>query len=157
MQQIGDWLAKLGLAEYAKCFAENRIDFSVLPDLTDQHLVLAERPPGLSNVGVGGIGHRAPLDPNRPSVLRVRADCGGRLFTANPLSAASNARRSTEAHAAAVRSAPRGSGASTVGRVQRFKGAIAQARFTGETKKAAQWFSAIGRLGNRCGMRQDGN
>ena len=38
MQQIGDWLAKLGLAEYAKCFAENRVDFSVLPDLTDQHL-----------------------------------------------------------------------------------------------------------------------
>ena len=38
MQQIGEWLAKLGLAEYAKCFAENRIDFSVLPDLTDQDL-----------------------------------------------------------------------------------------------------------------------
>src|SRR6476619_8601757 len=38
MQQIGEWLAKLGLAEYASCFAENRIDFSVLPDLTDQHL-----------------------------------------------------------------------------------------------------------------------
>ena len=51
----------------------------------------------------------------------------------------------------------RGSVASTVGRVQRFKDSIAQARFTGETKKAAQRFSAIGRLGNRCGMRQDGN
>ena len=38
MQQMGEWLAKLGLAEYASCFAENRIDFSVLPDLTDQHL-----------------------------------------------------------------------------------------------------------------------
>src|SRR4029077_16199052 len=38
MQQVGEWLAKLGLAEYASCFAENRIDFSVLPDLTDQHL-----------------------------------------------------------------------------------------------------------------------
>ena len=38
MEQIGDWLGSLGLAEYAKCFAENRIDFSVLPDLTDQHL-----------------------------------------------------------------------------------------------------------------------
>ena len=34
MQQIGDWLEKLGLAEYASCFAENRIDFTVLPDLT---------------------------------------------------------------------------------------------------------------------------
>ena len=38
MQQIGEWLAKLGLAEYASCFAENRIDFTVLPDLTDQDL-----------------------------------------------------------------------------------------------------------------------
>src|SRR5258708_29182121 len=26
------------MSEYAKCFAENRIDFSVLPELTDQHL-----------------------------------------------------------------------------------------------------------------------
>ena len=38
MQQVGEWLAKLGLAEYAKCFSENRIDFTVLPDLTDQDL-----------------------------------------------------------------------------------------------------------------------
>ena len=38
MQQISDWLDQLGMAEYAQCFAENRIDFSVLPDLTDQDL-----------------------------------------------------------------------------------------------------------------------
>ena len=38
MQQIADWLEKLGMSEYASRFAENRIDFSVLPDLTDQHL-----------------------------------------------------------------------------------------------------------------------
>ena len=38
MQQIADWLEKLGMSEYAECFAENRIDFSVLPDLTDQDL-----------------------------------------------------------------------------------------------------------------------
>ena len=38
MQQIGDWLEKLGMSEYAQRFAENRIDFLVLPDLTDQHL-----------------------------------------------------------------------------------------------------------------------
>jgi hypothetical protein len=38
MQQIADWLEKLGMSEYAPRFAENRIDFSVLPDLTDQHL-----------------------------------------------------------------------------------------------------------------------
>jgi class 3 adenylate cyclase len=38
MQQIADWLEKLGLPEYARSFAENRIDFSVLPELTDQDL-----------------------------------------------------------------------------------------------------------------------
>ena len=38
MQQIADWLERLGMSEYAECFAENRIDFSVLPDLTDQDL-----------------------------------------------------------------------------------------------------------------------
>jgi class 3 adenylate cyclase len=38
MQQIADWLEKLGMSEYAKSFTENRIDFSVLPDVTDQHL-----------------------------------------------------------------------------------------------------------------------
>ena len=38
MQQIAEWLEKLGMSEYAQRFAENRIDFSVLPDLTDQHL-----------------------------------------------------------------------------------------------------------------------
>ena len=38
MQQIADWLENLGTSEYVQCFVENRIDFSVLPDLTDQHL-----------------------------------------------------------------------------------------------------------------------
>jgi class 3 adenylate cyclase/predicted ATPase len=38
MQQIADWLEKLGMSEYVGRFAENRIDFSVLRDLTDQDL-----------------------------------------------------------------------------------------------------------------------
>ena len=38
MQQIADWLEKLGMSEYAHRFAENAIDFSVLSDLTDQDL-----------------------------------------------------------------------------------------------------------------------
>ena len=38
MQQIADWLEKLGMSEYAGRFTENRIDFSVLRDLTDQDL-----------------------------------------------------------------------------------------------------------------------
>ena len=38
MQRIADWLEKLGMSEYAQRFAENRIDLSVLRDLTDQDL-----------------------------------------------------------------------------------------------------------------------
>jgi SAM domain (Sterile alpha motif) len=38
MQQIADWLQNLGMSEYAQRFAENRIDFAVLPQLTDQDL-----------------------------------------------------------------------------------------------------------------------
>ncbi len=38
MQQIVDWLKNLGMSEYAERFAENHIDLSVLPDLTDQGL-----------------------------------------------------------------------------------------------------------------------
>jgi class 3 adenylate cyclase len=36
MQQIADWLEKLGLEQYAQRFAENAIDVSVLPELTDE-------------------------------------------------------------------------------------------------------------------------
>jgi predicted ATPase/class 3 adenylate cyclase len=35
---VAEWLASLGLSEYAERFAENGIDLSVLPDLTEQDL-----------------------------------------------------------------------------------------------------------------------
>jgi class 3 adenylate cyclase len=38
VREIADWLEKLGMSEYAQRFAENRIDFTVLRDLTDQDL-----------------------------------------------------------------------------------------------------------------------
>src|SRR6185437_15033121 len=40
------WLEDLGMSEYAQRFAENRIDHSVLPELTDQHLKDLEIPLG---------------------------------------------------------------------------------------------------------------
>jgi hypothetical protein len=46
MQQVSDWLQKLGLGQYAQRFAENDVTFSVRPDLTDQDLkalTIAER------------------------------------------------------------------------------------------------------------------
>jgi SAM domain (Sterile alpha motif) len=51
MQQVADWLEKLGLGQYAQRFAENDISFAVLPDLTDQHL---------REIGVS-LGHRLQL------------------------------------------------------------------------------------------------
>jgi hypothetical protein len=35
---MSGWLEKLGMSEYAERFAKNRIDLSVLSDLTDQDL-----------------------------------------------------------------------------------------------------------------------
>jgi hypothetical protein len=36
MQQITEWLQKLGLGQYAQRFAENDIEIDVLSELTDQ-------------------------------------------------------------------------------------------------------------------------
>src|SRR5262245_47572649 len=38
MRSVSEWLASLGLSEYADRFAEHRIDFSILRDLTDRDL-----------------------------------------------------------------------------------------------------------------------
>ena len=51
MQQVADWLQKLGLGQYAQRFAENDVSFSVLPDLTDQDF---------KEIGVS-LGHRRLL------------------------------------------------------------------------------------------------
>jgi hypothetical protein len=51
MQQTADWLERLGMSEYAQRFAENDIDASVLPHLTDQ---------SLKELGVS-LGHRLKI------------------------------------------------------------------------------------------------
>jgi SAM domain (Sterile alpha motif) len=45
MHQIADWLETLGMSEYTQRFAENDIDTSVLPHLSDQDL---------KELGIGG-------------------------------------------------------------------------------------------------------
>ena len=60
MQQIADWLEKLGLSEYAQRFVENDIDVSVLPHVTDQDL---------KELGVS-LGHRRKM-------LRAIAELAG--------------------------------------------------------------------------------
>src|SRR5262249_20949954 len=61
MQQVADWLQKLGLGQYAQSFAENDVDFAVLTDLTDQDL---------EKIGVASLGHRRKL-------LRAIAELAG--------------------------------------------------------------------------------
>jgi class 3 adenylate cyclase len=50
--EIGDWLDKLGLGQYRAAFAENDIDFAVLPHLTDTDL---------KELGLSSLGHRKRL------------------------------------------------------------------------------------------------
>ncbi len=51
MQQIADWLEKLGMSEYGQRFAENKIDVSVLCHLSDQDL---------KDIGIP-LGHRRKI------------------------------------------------------------------------------------------------
>jgi class 3 adenylate cyclase/predicted ATPase len=53
MSSVKEWLASLGLSEYADRFAEHRIDFSILRDLTDQDLK--------EDLGVVSLGDRRRL------------------------------------------------------------------------------------------------
>lgn len=49
---LAEWLARHGLGEYAQAFAENNIEYSVLPDLTENDL---------KQIGVSSLGHRKKL------------------------------------------------------------------------------------------------
>ena len=51
VEHIAEWLEKLGLGQYAKVFADNDIDVSVLPHLTDQDL---------KDLGIS-LGHRRKI------------------------------------------------------------------------------------------------
>jgi len=79
MQQIADWLNKLGMSEYAQRFVENDIDFSVLPDLTDQDL----RELGLS------MGHRRRLLRAISELNKIPTSRGDIVKSAPPPSSAS--------------------------------------------------------------------
>src|SRR6516165_7439094 len=72
MQQVTDWLEKLGMSEYGQRFADNDIDFSILGDLTDQDL---------KDLGVASLGHRR-------KILRAIAELDSQEATAVPPAAA---------------------------------------------------------------------
>jgi class 3 adenylate cyclase/tetratricopeptide (TPR) repeat protein len=70
LSTVAEWLTSLGMAEYTECFAKNRVDFSVLKDLTDQDLkdlgvVLGDRRKMLRAIGDLG---RAALATSGPRI-----------------------------------------------------------------------------------------
>jgi class 3 adenylate cyclase/predicted ATPase len=74
MQQIADWLKTLGMSEYAQRFAENRIDFTVLCDVTDQDLkdlgvVLGDRRKMLR--AIAELGGAVPASP-QPTLTEAK-------------------------------------------------------------------------------------
>jgi class 3 adenylate cyclase len=79
MQELADWLEKLGMSEYAERFAEDRIDFSVLPDLSDQDLkdlgiVLGDRRKILRAIGeLGGTPAKAKQSTTPPVIASSEA------------------------------------------------------------------------------------
>ena len=52
MSDLGRWLDELGLGQYATAFAENDIEFELLPELTDTDL---------EKLGMSSLGHRKKL------------------------------------------------------------------------------------------------
>ena len=79
MQQISDWLEKLGLGQYARTFAENEIDVSVLPHLTDQDL---------KDMGV-------PLGPRRKILAAISKNADAAQVTPEPAARAEQKRQDT--------------------------------------------------------------
>jgi class 3 adenylate cyclase/predicted ATPase len=84
VQEIGDFLEKLGMSEYGECFAQNKIDLSVLPHLTDQDL---------KDIGIP-LGHRrkmlaavAQLDDT--SIAEARVPAPGSLKPQPPVASTS--------------------------------------------------------------------
>jgi class 3 adenylate cyclase len=88
---IEDWLNSLGLGEYASRFADNDIDFSILPDLTDQDL---------EKIGVASLGHRR-------RILRAIGELDGRPVAAAPVPPASAPSPAAPPPIAAAAPAPR--------------------------------------------------
>jgi SAM domain (Sterile alpha motif) len=70
MPSVREWLASLGLSEYADRFAEHRIDFSILQDLTDKDLK--------EELGIVLLGDRRRL-------LRAIAELAGTASAAHQL------------------------------------------------------------------------
>ena len=69
MLEIANWLGQLGLGRYAQRFAENEIDLSVLPHLTDQDLKEMDIPLGHRRKILAAISKSVATAPQPPKPL----------------------------------------------------------------------------------------
>ena len=82
MPSVREWLASVGLSEYADRFAEHRIDFSILQDLSDKDLK--------EELGIAPLGDRRRL-------LRAIAKLAGAASTTPQLAPGSDSSPRDEA------------------------------------------------------------
>jgi class 3 adenylate cyclase/predicted ATPase len=83
VQEIAAWLGQLGLGQYAERFADNEIDVSVLPHLTDQDLKdigipLGHRRKILAAISELTAAEQAVLEPSAASMAPKTADAAER-------------------------------------------------------------------------------
>jgi class 3 adenylate cyclase/predicted ATPase len=77
VRRIEEWLGDLGLGEYAARFVENKIDFSILSDLTDQDV---------KDLGVTAIGDRRKLMRAIAALATAPVGSSANLSTPNAIS-----------------------------------------------------------------------
>ena len=71
---LAEWLDRHGLGQYAQTFAENNIEYSVLPDLTENDL---------EKLGVSSLGHRKKLLRAIETLTAARQPAGTTIAASN--------------------------------------------------------------------------
>ncbi len=71
---LAEWLGRHGLGQYAQTFAKNNIEYSVLPDLTENDL---------KKLGVSSLGHRKKLLRAIEALTAARQPTGTRTAVSN--------------------------------------------------------------------------
>jgi class 3 adenylate cyclase len=71
---LAEWLGRHGLGQYAKTFAENNIEYPLLPDLTENDL---------EKLGVSSLGHRKKLLRAIEALTEARPPAGATSSASN--------------------------------------------------------------------------
>ncbi|MET0706070.1 MAG: adenylate/guanylate cyclase domain-containing protein [Tardiphaga sp.] len=74
MPDLAEWLGSYGLSQYAQAFSENNIDYSILPELTENDL---------KNIGISSLGHRKKLLKAIRELVQAPIDTTGTVSAAS--------------------------------------------------------------------------